>query len=154
MHTRIYKYIRSNSTEIILKYLSLYFLYFSKSKTSDLWLMGLLMRQELRVLKRYFIISAKLVQSRFTLRFIQATKSVLPVLRLNLDLRYISLVPFLRHGLLYKVTYTIKYNKIWWSTKIWLILTIISISKKRHLSRFQLAKVWPMMCLVLADISN
>ena len=115
MHTRIYKHIRSNSTEIILKYLSLYFLYFSKSKTSDLWLMGLLMRQELRVLKRYFITSAKLVQSRFTLRFIQATKSVLIALQLHYDVNYISLVPFLRHGLLYKVTYTIKYNKIWWS---------------------------------------
>ena len=52
------------------------------------------------------------VQSRFTLRFIQATKSVLPVLRLNFDLKYISLVPFLRHGLLYIVNYTMKYYKI------------------------------------------
>ena len=114
MHTRIYKHIRSNSTENVLEYLSLYFLYFSKSKTSDLWLMRLLMRQELRVLKRYFITSAKLVQSRFTLRFIQATKSVLIALQLHCDVNYISLVPFLRHGLLYKVNYTIKYNKIRW----------------------------------------
>ena len=72
------------------------------------------MRQELRVLKRYFITSAKLVQSRFTLRFIQATKSVLIALQLHYDVNYISLVPFLRHGLLYKVKNTIKYNKILW----------------------------------------